>query len=145
MAAKSTTFANQILLLVFNNDAVTLVGDAAGILGSAVDGNLYISFHSANPTGGNQSTSELTYGAYARQPVARTVAGWTVTADTCTNVNQITFPTDTLGSQTINYVGIGTDLAGAGKLLYSVQIVAQTVDPGEQPYIPAGGIVVTET
>ncbi len=40
--SKSNTFENELLLLIFNNDTLALVGDATGIVGSGADGNLYI-------------------------------------------------------------------------------------------------------
>lgn len=132
--SKGNTFENQFLLLVFNNDAITLIGDAAGLLPSAADGSLYVGLHTADPgEGGDQTTSEATYTGYARIAVARTTGGWTVTANAVTNAAAITFGKRTdVGSETITHFVVGTDSSGAGKLLYkgSLGTVFQGVGNG---------------
>ena len=40
--SKSNSFENQILLHIFNNTAITDIGDALGLPASATAGNLYI-------------------------------------------------------------------------------------------------------
>jgi hypothetical protein len=145
MPAKSTTFANELLQHIFLNQPITLVGDAGGLLPSAVAGSLYFSLHTADPSAGDQSTGETTYGGYARQGLVRTGAGWTVAGSTASNVAQVTFPVNTLGTPAITYVGIGTDAAGAGKLLYYTAIVATPVGVGDQPFIAPGACTVTES
>lgn len=132
--SKGNTFENQLLLLIFNNDAITLIGDAAGVLGSAADGSLYVGLHTADPgEGGDQTTSEATYTGYARIAVARTTGGWTVTANAVANAAAITFGKRTdVGSETITHFLVGTDSSGAGKLLYkgSLGTVFQGVGNG---------------
>lgn len=121
---KNGSWSNGLLLLLFQNTAVTLIGDAAGLQPAGAVGNLYISLHNADPgTAGNQTTNETAYGGYARVPVPRSNAGWTVTANNAVNANVVVFPLCTGGADTITYFGIGTDLAGAGKLLYSFPLV----------------------
>jgi hypothetical protein len=78
MSASNTTETN-LLLLLFNNSNWANLGDATGVRGSTTAGSLYISLHTADPgEAGNQSTSEATATGYARQPVARSSAGFTV-------------------------------------------------------------------
>ncbi|MTW08909.1 hypothetical protein GM524_13670, partial [Streptococcus pneumoniae] len=45
--SKTNTFENDLLLLVFNNTDITLIGDAAGLQNSAAAGSLYVSLHTA--------------------------------------------------------------------------------------------------
>ena len=117
--SKSNVFENELLAHVFNNADITLVGDATGLRGSATAGNLYVSLHSADPgEDGNQTTNEITYGAYARVAVARTAGAWNVVANGVTPVNHIEFPQCTSGTATVTHVGIGTSASGTGKLLY---------------------------
>lgn len=119
--SKSNAYETGLLALLFNNTPFTLVGDAAGILGSAAPGSLYVSLHTADPgEAGTQATNETTYSGYARVAVPRTVGGWTVAGNAVTPVNPIAFPVGTAGaSETATHFGIGTSAAGAGKLLYS--------------------------
>src|SRR3989304_7835788 len=90
--SKGNTFENELLLHIFNNAAITLIGDAAGLLPSAGAGSLYIALHTAEPgEAGDQTTSEVAYTGYARVGVARSGAGWTVTANAVENTAAITF------------------------------------------------------
>lgn len=117
--SKSNVFENDFLKLVFNNVAIAGVGDAGGLLASAAPGSLYVSLHSADPgEGGDQSTSEVSYGAYARVAVARDGSNWNVTNNSVSPVAHIEFPQCTSGTATVTHVGIGTSASGAGKLLY---------------------------
>lgn len=133
--SKSNTWENDLLLLVFNNTNVGLVGDATGLRGSSTAGSLYVSLHTADPgEAGTQSTNEANYTSYARVAVARSGSGWTVSNNEVTPVNPISFPTCTGGTNDCTYFGIGTDSSGAGKLLYSGTIsptiaVTNTVTP----------------
>lgn len=142
---------SDLLLLYFNNTPVTLIGDAAGLLGSAVAGSLYVSLHSADPgETGIQTTSELTYTGYARVAVARSGAGWTVSGTTqVANAAVVLFGTMTaLGPQTATHFGVGTDLAGGGgKLIGSGQITSPAgglvINNGIAPQFAAGALVIT--
>lgn len=119
MSSMTNQFENELALLIFNNDAITLIGDAGGILGSSADGTLYLSLHTASPgeTGG-QTTNECAYTSYARVGLARTTGGWTVTNDVATPQADVAFPACTGGTETATHVGIGTaSSGGAGKLL----------------------------
>ena len=118
--SKSNTFENDLLLLVFNNTNIALVGDAAGLRGAVAAGSLYVSLHTADPgEAGTQLTSEATYTGYARVAVARAGANWVVTAGSVSPAATISFPAGTGGTGTATHFGIGTDVSGAGKLLYS--------------------------
>lgn len=118
--SKTNTFENDLLLLVFNNTDISLIGDAAGLQNSAAAGSLYISLHTAEPgEAGDQTTNETAYTNYARVAVARSGAGWTVSGNSVSNAAAIAFAACGLTGATITHFGIGTDPTGAGKLLYS--------------------------
>jgi hypothetical protein len=69
------------LLLLFNNTNAANIGDATGLRGSTTAGSLYLSLHTADPgETGSQTTSECNYTSYARQAVARSSGGFTITA-----------------------------------------------------------------
>lgn len=117
--SKTNTFENELLLHIFQNADITLIGDAAGLQNSAAAGNLYVSLHTADPgEGGDQTTNEAAYTNYARVAVARTSGGWTVSGNQASNAAAINFPACGLTGATITHFGIGTDASGAGKLLF---------------------------
>lgn len=118
--SKTNTFENSILLLIFNNTNIANVGDATGLRGSSTAGSLYLSLHTADPgEAGDQTTSEISYTGYARVAVARSGAGFTVTADTVNPAANQDFGEMTAGTGgTVTHFGIGTASSGAGVLLY---------------------------
>lgn len=119
--SKSNAFENSLLLLVFNNTNIASIGDATGLRGSTVVGSLHLSLHTADPgEAGTQATNEIAYTGYARQAVARTSGNFAVSGAVMSlNVN-VDFPEMTGGAGgTVTFFGIGTDLSGAGVLLYS--------------------------
>jgi len=146
---KSAQWANDLLSLVFLNANVSLIGDATGLRGSATAGNLFISLHTAEPgPGGNQSTNEVAYLGYERQPVVRGV-GFSVTGNSVTNVNDIVFPLGTGGPEVnATHFVVGTDATGPGKSVYSGEITSPAgglpTGNARQPVISAGGMSLTE-
>jgi hypothetical protein len=143
--SKSNTFENQLLLHIFQNAAISLIGDAVGLRGSTTAGVLYVSLHTADPTeGGDQTSSEATYTGYARVAVVRSAVGWTVTGNLVENAGVVTFPICAGGSNAITHFGIGTDPTGAGKLLYSGTTSALSVTTNITPDFAAGALDITE-
>lgn len=144
--SKSNTFENDLLLLIFNNTDITLIGDAAGIQNSATAGSLYVSLHTADPgEAGDQTTSETAYTNYARVAVARSGAGWTVSGNAVSNAALVQFATCGASGATVTYFGVGTDSSGAGKLLYSGALASSlAVSSGIQPQFAAGELDITE-
>lgn len=123
MAGKTDVFENDFLKLIFNGTAIANIADNAA---TSPITNLYISLHTADPTdvaASGQSTNETNYTGYARVAVARTTGGWTVATNTGVTtvvpVANITFGQCSAGSATITHVGIGTNVSGNGKLLFS--------------------------
>jgi hypothetical protein len=108
-----TTFASDELKLIYNATAISTVADNAATTPIT---NIYVSLHTADPSSGNQTTSETTYTSYARQAVARTSGGWTVTGASCSPVANIVFPISTGGTPTISYFATGTVVSGTGKI-----------------------------
>lgn len=144
--SKSNSFENDLLLLLFNNTNAALVGDATGLRGSSVAGNLYLSLHTSDPgEAGTQATNEANYGGYVRQAIPRSGSGFTVAGNAVSNAAAITFPPATSGSQTVQFWGLGTDPSGAGKLLYKGALTPTI--PVAAPVsvnIPAGDLDITE-
>ncbi len=119
--SKSDTFENDLMKLIFNNVSIANIGDAGGLLQSVSAGNLWVSLHTADPgETGTAVTNETGYGSYARQAVARSGAGFTVTGNSVSPAANVDFPecTATPGGA-ITHFGIVSTSSGAGKLLYS--------------------------
>lgn len=149
--SKSNTFENELLLLIFQNANVALIGDATGLRGSSTAGSLYVSLHTADPgeAGSAQTTSEVSYGSYARVAVARTAGGWAVSGNQASPVAAVTFPTGTTGTVAQNalWAAVGTDASGTGKILFRAQIGGGGLYTGTAmtPVLNAGtGFVTTE-
>jgi hypothetical protein len=117
---RGATFDNDLLKLIFNGVGIANIADNAA---SSPLTNLYIALHTADPgVGGSQATDECTYGGYARQGVARTSAGWSVTGNSVSPVADVVFPIASAGSETATHFSVGTLASGAGKILYSGEI-----------------------
>lgn len=114
--SKTNNWENSILLLLFNATATSNVADNAA---ASPLTNLYVSLHTSDPgETGDQTTSECTYGSYARVAVARSGAGWTVTANSVSPASAINFPEATSGTNTATHFGVGSLSSGAGVLYY---------------------------
>lgn len=143
--AKATPACNSILALIFN---ATAWADIAQNDGSGPLENLYVSLHTADPgVGGLQTTNEVDYTSKMRVAVPRTASGWAVPVGGAThNEELIQFDECTGGSNVVSHVAIGTDLSGAGRVLYSGALSApRTISNGIQPQFSASALVVTET
>lgn len=146
--SKSNVFENDFLKLIFNNVAIGLIGDTAGIQPSATAGNLYLALHTADPgeAGSPQTTSETAYTGYARLPVARSSAGFTVTNNIVTLVNNQDFGNCTgSAGAALTHFSVGTDVSGAGKILWSGTLTPNvTMDISVIPRISNTSNLVTE-
>jgi hypothetical protein len=124
MAGLNSTCANNILKLLFNATPWANIADNAA---TSPITNTYVSAHTADPANGNQSASETTYTGYARQAVARSSAGWTVTSNAVSPVANVVFPVSTSGTPTLTHAGIGKTSSGATDLFCSGTITPNIV------------------
>lgn len=142
MAGMGSTFANDLLKLIFQATAIANIADNAA---SSPLTNLFVSLHTADPSSGNQNTSEATYTSYARVSVVRTSSGWTVAANLAENAALVTFPAATGGSDTITYFAIGTLTSGTGKILYAGALTSSlAVSNGITPQAAINALTVTQ-
>lgn len=139
MGSKANAFINDLLKLIFNNTALPLVGDAAGLQPSGAAGSLYFALHTADPgVGGSQNTTEAAYTGYTRTPVARSGAGFVVTGQSVSPAAVVQFPPGTAGGELCTFASVGTSLAGAGKILYRGAITPNVqTGNGITPQLPA--------
>lgn len=147
MAGKSDVFENDYMKFVFNNVAIALIGDASGLQPSATAGSLYLSLHVGDPgEAGDQTTNETAYTGYARYAVARSAAGFTVTANAVNLVANADFGACTASpGGAITHFAIGTSASGAGKRLYAGTLTPNiTMAVGVIPRITTAANLVTE-
>lgn len=147
--SKSNTFENDLLLLVFNNTNISLIGDATGLRGSTAAGSLYVALHTADPgEAGVQNTTEATYTGYARVAVARAGGSWAVSGSAPTQVvpvAAISFGACTAGTNTITHFSIGTDVSGTGKVLYRGTVTPNiTVTTGVTPQLTTASTITED-
>lgn len=144
---KSTNTCNSILALIFN---ATTFANLAINASAAPLTNLYVGLHKTDPgVGGSQETGEADYGAYARVAVPRdnTGTGWKTPASGGTDNNGLlSFVECDGGSNSIGFVSIGTDISGAGRVLYAGELSSpRTISEGIQPQFSQHALKVTET
>jgi len=130
--SKSNAFENSFLLLIFNT---TAIADLAENDTTSPATTLTVALHTADPgEAGTMATNEATYTSYARQTVARTSGGWTVTGNSVSPAADITFPQATGGSETITHFSVGTGVTN--NLMYSGTVTPNiVVSNGVQPVL----------
>ncbi len=109
-----TTFANDLIKLIFLATAIATIADNAA---STPLTNIALATHTASPSGGNQTTSESAYTSYARVNVARSSSGFDQSTNTM-NLHALTsMPAATGGTETISHFSLGTASSGTGKVI----------------------------
>ena len=141
---KGVSFDNLLLKAIFNGNTVPNLLDNAA---SAPLGNLFVALHTADPSAGNQNTSEVAYTGYARVPVARNGTGFTVTGNNAVNANATTFPACSGGNNTAAWFSIGQNNTGvAGTIYYAGALTANlNISTGITPSFAAGNMVASES
>jgi len=140
-------FEDDLLDLIFTNVACPNVGDAGGLLPSVAPNSFHISLHTGNAisdTSTLQTDTEAAYTNYAREAVARSTAGWTVSGGTVTNDAAITFTISTSGPETETDVGIGFATSGAGVLqIFSTLDADLIVNNGVTPEFAISALAIS--
>jgi hypothetical protein len=126
-----------VLALIFQAVAWANYADNAA---SVPQTNIAVALHTADPgDAGNQSTSEAVYTPYARASVVRSVAGWTVSGTSPTQVAPaaiINFPAGTAGAGTATNFSTGKTGGGATAILFSGTLTPSIpLGPGITPQL----------
>jgi hypothetical protein len=139
---KGTTFADDFLKAVFNANNIANLLDNAG---SPIT-TLFVALHTADPSAGNQNTSEVAYTGYNRVGVSRNSAGWTVSGNNAVNANAVTFPPCSGGNNTAAFVSIGKNNTGtAGEIYYAGALTANlSISNGITPQFGANNLQTSE-
>ena len=145
MGSKRDAFETSILQHIFQNMAVSGIGDSSGILGSSTAGNLAVALFTTNPSDSTTGT-ETSYTNYNRINVARSSVGWTVTAGQASNAAAITFAQCGAVGATLTGFGVmKSATTGADDCIYWGALGANlTVSSGITPEFAIGALTVTE-
>jgi hypothetical protein len=113
-----STFESDILNLVLAGKPISSMATSAG---STLN---WSALHTADPSSGDQNTSEVALTAYTRVSVNRSTTGWAVAQGTsnatASPVAAITFPMLTSTSTgTATHWSVGFTSAGTGKIIAS--------------------------
>ena len=143
---KGTTFANDILALVFN---ATAIANIAQNQGTSPATTMNIAAHTADPgAGGSQTTSEISYTGYARATPARSTGGFPApSGGVISPAATISWGAMTAGTGgTITHFSIGTvPSTTANKLLYAGTVTPNiSVVNGVTPQLSTA-TTITET
>jgi hypothetical protein len=113
-----STFANDLLKLMLLGTAIANIADNAA---TSPLTSVFLSLHTASPSGGTQSTSEAAYTSYARTSRTRdnnASTGWNVSTNTAALQALTSFPAGTGGGETVTHFQLGTLTSGTGKALF---------------------------
>lgn len=137
--AKQVAFRTQMVKYVTKSEAPSWIDNDY----------LWVSLHHTAPVWtDNQTTYEISYPGYARQPIARDDTGWNYTSGIATNAEEIEFPDPGGGSpEEVWWVGLGTSETGDGQLLYYTNVFEEVflIAVNQPLIIPVGGLTVRET
>jgi len=114
----TNSFESEVLRHIIMNEAITNMGDAGGLLQSVLDGDIFLALFTSDPGEAGSITNEAAYTGYARVPVPRDGTEWEEASGQLRNLNSITFPECTAGSETITHFGLCKTLAGDDLIIY---------------------------
>lgn len=115
MSDASDVFENSLSLLFFNATTWDTVAENDTTSPAT---NWYLGLHTSSPgDSGNQTTNEIGYTSYAREAVARTSGGFTVSAGVTSLASNVDFTTGTGGSGTATHMALGEASSSTGTLL----------------------------
>lgn len=150
MGSKTNSFETQILQHIFNNSAITNVGDASGLPAAGTAGNLYVRLcTSASTCDDSTIGTEAAYTGYVAKGVAvpRSAGGWTVSGNNVSNAAAITFGQCSAGTETIRYVEIWKDntaTTDAYRLFWGQLSSDLAISAGITPEFAIGDLDVNE-
>jgi len=151
MAAFTDIAEADFLDLFFTNAAWLLVGDAGGLRDSATAGDLFASLHTGDNIGDTstiQTDNEGTYTGYARDAIARSTSGWSVSGTSPTivdNDNLLQFGEMTAGGPvTITDVALGELVSTGGAMWIHGQVTPPdlVINDGVNPQFIAAALSV---
>jgi len=113
-----TTFANDQLKLFFLGTAISLIADNTATTPLT---NLWLTLHTASPSGGTGSTSAAAYTSYVYKQMTRdnnATTGFNVSGATVALQALTSWAAATGGSETETHFAVVAASSGAAKILY---------------------------
>jgi hypothetical protein len=148
--SKGNSFETSFLSHIFNNAAITGIGDSSGLPAAATSGSLYVRLCTAATTCDDSTIgTECAYTGYVAKGVAviRSVSGWSVSSGSVTNTAAITFGACTAGSETIRYFEIwknNTSASESDRLFWGQLTTDLAVSSGVTPEFGIGSLIINE-
>jgi hypothetical protein len=139
----TNAFETSLLGLLFNNDDITNVGDAAGLVGSSAAGSTQLALATVAFVEGDTllTADEVAYTGYARPTQARSSAGWTVSGDTVDNAALVQFGEMSAGGpDTVVHVGLGFLATGDALNLHADLNADLVINDGVNPQFAIGSL-----
>lgn len=137
--AFSTSFSQEVLSLIFQNQDIANLGDASGVQASAVNGSFEVALLKTGSV-------EADYTGYARVEYSRNTGTFGVVGTSAVNLSEITFPTCTNVGNTI--VGFRLYYGANGTTPYTAIIgdgtltSTTTISAGETPKFQAQELTI---
>ena len=148
--SKSNSFETSLLSMIFNNQAIANVGDAAGVQPSVAPGSFYLRLYTdAVVVSDSVVGTEAAYTGYVTGgiAVARSGAGWTVVGNNATNAAAVTFGACSAGSENLRYFAVwldNTTTLESHRLYWGTLTSDLAVSTGITPEFAIGSINVNE-
>lgn len=149
MSKASNTFRGEFLDHLFINSAIAVIGDAAGLLGSAAPGNLYIRLCTDFSVVDKDTVgTECAYVGYVPGGigVVRSGAGFSRTGNVISNAVVEEFAPCTGGSENIKYAELWRDNVGLtepSRIAWMEFSPVVPVSAGMTPRFAVGAIMFT--
>ncbi len=138
---KGNTTSQNFLKLLYQ--AVTWTGIAVNDTGTPLT-NIYWGLATASVGAtGNETTNEAAYGSYARQAVARTTGGHSISGQSISPVSTISFPQAASGSETETDFFTGSVASAGTGVVFHFGTIAPTiaVAAGVTPQFTTGSTI----
>ena len=146
MAGFTNLAETDFLDLFCTNVSFPNVGDATGLVKSTADGSFDVALHTADTIADTSTVMtevEASYTTYARDTIARTTSGWTVTGDTASNDALMQFGEMTAGGPvTVTDVSMGFATASVMQVWGQVTIDL-VINNGVNPQLAINALDLT--
>lgn len=145
MASMTDGFENALALLLFNNTALTDVGDAGGLRATVAAGSTQLALSTVALTDADTllTATEVAYTGYARPTQLRAsgAGGWTVTGATADNASLIQFGEMSAGGpDTVVHLGLGFIATGNVLRLHQDLAADLVINNGVNPQFAVGAL-----
>lgn len=143
MASMTDGFETALLTLLFNNTAITNIGDASGLVATSTAGSTQLSLATVAYIDGDTllTADECDYTGYARPTQARSSGGWTVSGDTVSNAALIQFGEMSGGaSDTAVHLGLGFIATGDVLRMHADLNADLVINVGVNPQFAIGAL-----